>query len=219
MRRLTFHAVVLSLGTVALLTLAAPPASAHEQRTVGGYSFVVGWGDEPTYTGFKNSVQLILSRQGNGVPDLGDTLKVEVSSGGRSATWDIVPNFEPGEFGEVGDYRAWLIPTRPGSYAFHFTGTIKGTAVDETFTCSQTTFDCPREPASVEFPARDPSTAQLSERVDRQTARLERRLAAVNDDAAQGRLFGIIGIGVGASGLIIAAAATSRAGKARRAAE
>jgi hypothetical protein len=215
MRRSTLHAVVLCMSAFALLVIATPAASAHEQRTVAGYSLVVGWGDEPTYTGFKNSVQLILSRQGEGVPDLGDTLKVDVASGGRSVTQDLVPNFEPGEFGEVGDYRAWIVPTRPGTYAFHFTGTIKGTAVDETFTCSEQTFDCPREPTSVEFPARDPSTAQLSDRVDRQSGRLERRLASVNDDADQGRLFGLIGIAVGALGLIVGAAAVRRAGRNR----
>lgn len=219
MRRLMLHVLVLSSAAFALLALGAPPASAHEQRTVGAYGFLVGWGDEPTYTGFKNSVALTLSRQGKGVPDLGDTLKVEVSSSGRSVTLDLVPNFEPGEFGEVGDYRAWVVPTRPGTYAFHFTGTIKGTSVDETFTCSEQTFDCPQEPSSVEFPARDPSSAQLSDRLARQTGRQERRLASVGDDADQGRLLGIIGIGVGALGLIVGAAGVRRAGKAKRAAE
>lgn len=215
MRRLTLHAVVIFVGACTLLVLASPAASAHEQRTVAGYGFLVGWGDEPTYTGFKNSVSLLLTRQGKGVPDLGDTLKVEVASGGRSVTLDLVPNFEPGEFGEVGDYRAWIVPTRPGTYAFHFTGTIKGSALDETFTCSEQTFDCPREPGSIEFPARDPSTAQLSDRIDRQSGRLERRIASVNDDADQGRLFGIIGIAVGALALIVGTAAVRKAGKTR----
>ena len=45
----------------ALIVLSATPAYAHERRTVGAYQFTVGWGDEPAYNGYKNSVQLLLS--------------------------------------------------------------------------------------------------------------------------------------------------------------
>lgn len=46
-----------------------------------------------------------------------------------------------GGSGTPGDYRGWLIPTRPGKYTFHFTGTIKGDPIDERITASPTTFD------------------------------------------------------------------------------
>lgn len=46
----------------------APLASAHEERATGGFRFVVGWGDEPAYTGFKNSVQVTVSEADGGAP-------------------------------------------------------------------------------------------------------------------------------------------------------
>ena len=65
-------------------------------------------------------------------PDLGDTLKVEVSFGDQTQEFPIEPFFDEEEgFGIPGDYRAWLIPTRAGTYSFHFTGTIDGEDVDD----------------------------------------------------------------------------------------
>lgn len=158
-----------------LLLLPTLPASAHEGREVGGFHFVVGWGEEPAYAGFKNSVQLMLSdRSDKPVADLGDTLKVEVIFGSEKKSVPLEPNFELGEFGEPGDYRAWLIPTRAGSYTFHFTGNVKGQNIDEKFTSSDKTFDDLKEPTDVQFPAKDPSNAQLSERLQRDTTRLQK---------------------------------------------
>ncbi len=51
-------------GSVLLVTFVAGPASAHEMRQVGKYQFTVGWGDEPAYSGLRNSVQLILAKGG-----------------------------------------------------------------------------------------------------------------------------------------------------------
>jgi len=80
---------------------------------------VVGWGDEPSYTGFKNSVQLTITEAGGGaaVTDMGDSLKVEVIKGSEEASLPLVANFRMGAFGTPGDYRAWLMPTRPAHSA------------------------------------------------------------------------------------------------------
>jgi hypothetical protein len=157
-----------------LFLLPVSPASAHEGREVGGFHFVVGWGEEPAYAGFKNSVQLTLSdRNDKPVVDLGDTLKVAVIFGTETKSVPIEPNFEVGEFGQPGDYRAWLIPTRAGTYTFHFTGKVKGQNVDEKFTSSDKTFDDLKEPTDVQFPAKDPSNAQLSERLQRDVTRAQ----------------------------------------------
>src|SRR5439155_8141577 len=94
--------------------------------------------------------------------DLGDTLTVDVSSGGKTTSLSFQAAFEPGGDGTPGDYRANLIPTRPGTYAFRVNGTIKGVKVDETFTCSEKTFDCVKDPSEVEFPAQDPDNAALA---------------------------------------------------------
>jgi hypothetical protein len=199
-----------------LLALSAAPASAHEERKVGKYTLAVGFGDEPAYAGTKNSVQMFIhDANDKPVVDLGDTLKVDVSQGTDDTaklSMAMAPDFEVGEFGTPGDYRAFFIPTAAGAYAFHFTGSIKGQQVDQKFTSSPTTFDEVQDPAKVEFPSKDPTTGQLSARVDRETQRLNQALAAsqdqaskANDAAGTARLIAIIGVVVGALGLATAA--------------
>jgi hypothetical protein len=220
MRRAASIAAATLLGTMIAgitLMLGASPALAHETRTVGAYHFAVGFGDEPAYTGQKNSVQLFLhDAHDKPVTDLGDTLKVDVSyaGGGSTLSLSIVPDFEVGEFGIAGDYRAWFFPTRPGNYTFHFTGTVKGQNVDESFTSSPTTFSSVEDPTGVEFPAKDPTTAQISGRLQRELPRIQTALSAERtraDKAASGaRTFGVIGIVVGVLGLATAVVALAR---------
>jgi hypothetical protein len=207
MRRFAFLG---ALGAALLLT--ATPALAHESRPVDNkFQLTVGWGDEPAYAGFKNSVQLILADAAKKpITDLGDTLKVEVSSGSQKMTLPVVANFEIGEFGEPGDYRAWLIPTRPGTYSFHVTGTIHGAAVDQTFTSGETTFDDIKTATEVEFPAKDPTTGDLAQRLDRSTARVATVAKTAKDDAGSAKTVGIIGIVIGTLGLLAGAAGLTR---------
>jgi hypothetical protein len=200
-----------------LVPLLAAPASAHEERTVGKYHFVVGFGDEPTYAGEKNSVILLLSDANDKpVTDLTDTLKVAVSTGtAEPLNLSMEPNFEVGEFGTPGDYRAWFIPTTPGAYSFHFTGTIKGQRVDQTFKSGPTTFDEAKDPAEIQYPVKQPTGGQLATRADRETARINAALTAERDqaksDAASARTLAIIGLVVGALGLAAAIVALARA--------
>jgi hypothetical protein len=199
-----------------LLALGAAPASAHEERKVGNYVFHVGFGDEPAYAGAKNSVQVLLhdAKTDKPVVDLGDTLKVDVTTGNSDTpkmSMNMEPDFEVGEFGTPGDYRAFFIPTAAGAYTFHFTGTIKGQRVDQKFTSGPQTFSVVDDPAEVSFPSKDPTTGQLSTKVDRETQRLNAALAAseqrardANDAAGTARLIAIIGLVVGALGLAAA---------------
>ncbi len=194
-----------------LLALGAAPASAHEARKVGRYNVEVGFGDEPAYSGVKNSVVMFLHDAADKpVVDLSDTLRVDVSLASDEAqklSLTMQPNFEVGEdaSGTPGDYRAWFIPTAPGAYTFHFTGSIKGQPVDQKFTSSPTTFDEVQDPAQVEFPAKDPTTGQLSARLDRETQRLTLAVAAgrqqAKDEAGTARLIAIVAVVVGALGL------------------
>ena len=165
--------VLAAISCVPLSVVAmASPAAAHEQRDIAGLHAEVGWGIEPTYAGFQNSVQLILTDANDQpVTDLGDTLNVAVTSGNQTTELPVVPDFSlgPDVDGDPGDYRAWIVPTRPGTYSFHFTGTIRGQAVDETFTSSETTFDDVADPTAIEVPAKDPTIGQLADKVDRDT--------------------------------------------------
>jgi len=217
MRRRLLAAVVAATLAGLLVPLLAAPASAHEERTVGKYHFVVGFGDEPTYAGEKNSVILLLSDANDKpVTDLTDTLKVAVSTGtAEPLNLSMEPNFEVGEFGTPGDYRAWFIPTTPGAYSFHFTGSIKGQRVDQTFKSGPTTFDEAKDPAEIQYPVKQPTGGQLATRADRETTRINAALAAERDqaksDAASARTLAIIGLVVGTLGLVAAIVALARA--------
>ena len=175
MRKRSMRAMFAAALALTLMLLGAAPALAHEGRKLGDLEMEVGWGTEPAYSGEVNSVQILLVHDGKPVVDLGDTLDVEVTFGDQTQTFSLEPFFEEGEFGTPGDYRAWLIPTTPGQYSFHFTGTIDGEDVDETFTSGPKTFDDVQNPQSVEFPVQQPSTGELAERIDRVETHLERR--------------------------------------------
>ena len=176
-----------SIVTIVVVCL-APAASAHEGRTHGDLEMVVGFGTEPAYAGQPNSVQLILIHDGEPVVDLGDTVDVEVEFGDQTMGLELEPNFAVDELGEPGDYRAWFIPTRPGQYTFHFTGTIDDEEIDETFTSGPRTFGDVNDPAEIQFPEQDPTTE-------------------ASDDAAGARTLSLIGVVVGALGVIVAVAA------------
>lgn len=203
MRKLIHAVAVMTLATL-VLAIGASPASAHEFRKIGRYNFVVGWGDEPAISGFKNSVQMILATASNERPvvDLKDTMKVEVIIGTQTTTYTFEPFFEVGEFGTPGDYRAFFTPTQAGEYAFHLRGTIGNQTVDVRFTCGEQTFDCLEDQTETQFPVKVPSGSELKERIDREVPRLASASASAKDSADQGMLFGIIGMGLGGLALI-----------------
>ena len=211
-RRILAATVAATLAGL-LIPLLASPAAAHEERTVGKYHFLVGFGDEPTYAGERNSVLVELTDANDKpVTDLGNTLKVAVSTGSAEPLeLAMEPNFEVGEFGTPGDYRAWFIPTAPGPYTFHFTGTIKGQRVDETFKSGPDTFDEAKDPAEIQYPVKQPAASQLATRADRENARVNAALTEernqAKDDAASARTLAIIGLIVGALGLLAGGAA------------
>jgi hypothetical protein len=219
MRRRILAAMVASTLAGLLIPLLAGPASAHEEKTVGRYHFVVGFGDEPAYAGEKNSVQLLLADANDKpVTDLTDTLKVDVTTGGaQPLKLAMEPNFEVGEFGTPGDYRAFFIPTAPGSYSFHFTGTIKGQKVDQIFKSGPQTFSDIDDPAQVQYPVKQPTGGQLATRADRETARINAALTTERDqaksDAASARTLAIIGLVVGLLGLVAGVVALARGRK------
>jgi hypothetical protein len=187
----------------ALLVMAFPgTAFAHEERDVGSLTMAVGFGTEPAYAGQPNGVQLILSSRGKPVTDLGDSLEVEVGFGGESKTLSLEPDFEIGEFGTPGDYRAWFVPTQPGTYAFHFTGTVDGQDVDETFTSGKT-FDDVVPISDAEFPATQaPTNEELAQRLDREVPRLQQAIGQVRKSAGETDPLVIVAFVIGGLGLV-----------------
>lgn len=216
--RIGIAVVATAAATLATLPFASS-AGAHEGRSAGDLEMVVGFGTEPAYAGYPNSVQLVLSHNDGGpVTDLrsGD-LGVEVTFGDATKDVDLEPFFEVGEFGEPGDYRAWFVPTRPGAYTFTFSGKVDGQRIDESFTSAPDTFSEVASPAAEEFPVQDPTNGELAERIDREVPRLTGQIAAAKqaaeDDVGTATTVAIVAIVVGALGLILGAVAVASARK------
>lgn len=93
-----------------------------------------------------------------------------------------------------------MIPTRPGEYTFHLIGSIKGHKVDESFTASERTFDLVRESNEIEFPARDPTRAELAARIQRMGPRLER----ANEMLDSVKAVAVVALAIGGLGLVVA---------------
>jgi hypothetical protein len=188
------------------------PALAHERVGVGGHTVVVGWLDEPAFAGFKNAVQFTASHKADGAPVTGARLRVEVIFGDRDGQEKMGPlDLEPA-FGAPGEYQAFLIPTRPGTYTFHITGSLaKGEPIDRFFTSGEQTFDDIHEATAAEFPAKDPTAGQLAEKIDRVDGRLvsvqqaaDSAARSASDAVDSARLMAIVGIALGGLALGVA---------------
>jgi hypothetical protein len=176
--------VVLILTGLALLL--APPASAHVETVSGPVRVGMGWGNEPALSGSENFVDVELAgADGRPVRVPAGALTVEVAFGTSVRTLPLVPGEVPGA------YRAPIVPTRPGTYAFHLTGTVRGRPVDVRATCSERTFDCVEDAAALQFPTREPSAGELAERADREIARAKRDAQDTADDA---RAFALVAL-------------------------
>jgi len=227
MRRLAMHPtlptrllrVAFVLGSALVLAaLAAAPASAH--------AFVVGFGDEPAYAGQPNSLQVIISRDGKPATDLAgqlDKLKAHLYYGGKvdpkaeMVELPLEPHFGDG-WGTPGDYRAFFVPTQPGGYTVHLNGTLGAQKINLAIPSGPETFSDVNDPAKSAFPAvKDPTTAQLAQRLDREATRVNGTIAVAaaaqrdaEDAAGQARMLALGGLLVGAVGLVLGGLALAR---------
>jgi hypothetical protein len=212
MRRRLSAVLATSILTGLLLVVVASPAAAHTTKKVGAYNVVIGWGSEPAYSGLLNSVQVVLTKLSTNKPvvNLGNALSVTVLYGTQQLPLALTPTFDPDTgFGTPGDYRAWFFPTAPGDYTFHLKGKIGAQAVDESFKSGPTTFSTVEDPMNAQFPAKAPSNAQISQRLDTVLPRLTS--AASTASGSGGRTLGIVGIIVGTLGLTVGGIALVRA--------
>jgi hypothetical protein len=183
-RRSTTVATLFALA----LALAGPAlVSAHEERDVAGTAMEVGFIGEPVFVGNKSGVEVFVNRGDTPVEGLEKTLKVSVTAGGQTRDLPLDARFDT-----KGAYESFFIPTAAGQYSFHLTGTIEGTAVDETFTSGPTSFGDVEDTSSGQFPVVLPGAADVAANA---------RKGA--DAAAQLP----IAIGLGAAGLVAGLAA------------
>jgi hypothetical protein len=133
----------------ALLALLAPPAGAHQRHLLqigtGDYLVVVGFLNEPVFTGDKSGMDLLVLVPDPGAPmdsraqgvkpveGLEKTLKVEVKAGPASRTFDLYPAFRA-----PGRYEAIFFPTVATTYTFRLFGTLASVPVEITFSCNPT---------------------------------------------------------------------------------
>ncbi|HVL81971.1 MAG TPA: hypothetical protein VM840_10310 [Actinomycetota bacterium] len=195
---------------VALFAVASPTAAlAHGQRDVDGRRFVLGWLNEPAYVEQPNAVQMIV-RDGSGRPieDLADSLTVEVRFGDRSSG---PLRFEPA-FGSPGEYHAAIVPTQPGRYAFHVTGTIDGQRIDVEMEAGPDTFDEVGTLGEIQFPDPLPGAGEQATRVER----VDARVRALQDELDSSRAQAKVALGAAAVAGVIALAALALALSRRR---
>lgn len=205
----------LALGVVALfaallvVTFTSGVASAHEKRHIGPYTFVVGFLNEPAYAQQENSLDLTICNGkdcnytvqdglrvvSNPVMNADQTLKAEVIMG--NATPLALP-LEP-RYANPGKYTSYFVPSKIGSYTFHFFGTLQGMQINEKFTSSPNTFSDVNEMHV--YPA---VTAQNN------ASSLQTQVESAKQSAATATTIGIAGVILGILGLIAAGIALSR---------
>jgi hypothetical protein len=198
---------------VALLAsvFASGSASAHEVRTVGKYSFVVGWLEEPAYAGLKNGLDLTIcdgacaytTKDGqrvlsNPVLDADKTLKAEVIMG--SAAPLALPL--EGVWSNPGKYASYFEPSKAGDYTFHISGTLNGQNIDEKFTSGKG-FE------GVDTIQNYPAGSQQSQNSAEVTA-LQNQLKDAQNSASNAITIGLVGGALGLIGLVVAVAAIWR---------
>lgn len=185
MKRLQL-ALVLALGLTLLFTQIA---LAHERRTVGKYEFVVGFINEPAYTNLPNAIDLRVTDTETKKPveGLEKTLKAEVTCGGKT-----MPVQLRARFGQPGAYAGDFVPTKAGTYIFHFTGEIEGLRIDEKFESGPGRFNDVQATTALEFPEK--ITAPLD---------MAAQVKAAQDAAASAQTLAYAGIGAGVLGLIV----------------
>lgn len=150
---------------VASLGIFASPAAAHERRTVGPYTFVVGWIVEPAYVGQLNSLDLTVTETATStaMEGLEKTLKAELIAGGGSAVRQLTIATR---FGLPGKYQGQVVPTKVGDYTFHITGTVNLTTIDEKFESGPGRFGGIEEISALQFPNRMASPEDLAAKLD-----------------------------------------------------
>ncbi|MEX0917835.1 MAG: hypothetical protein WDZ93_01640 [Candidatus Paceibacterota bacterium] len=136
------------LSAVMLLVAIPFAASAHETQRfiINGteYQFVVGSLNEPIVVDDKTGVDLRVARytetatgdHGHGdalpaVTGLEETLEVELQAGDATKTLALSPVYN-----SPGAYKAPFFPTVATTYTYRVFGTLEGTPIDLSFTCS-----------------------------------------------------------------------------------
>jgi hypothetical protein len=116
-----------SLFAIMALILNVQSALAHESITVGDYTLVVGWLNEPPIAGQPNAIVVEVSTTSDQQPveDV-SSLTLTLSYGGQEKTLTL----EPVDEHSPSHFMGAVLPTVAGEYAVLFGGTLGDTAVE-----------------------------------------------------------------------------------------
>lgn len=217
-------ALVLALP---LLLFGLEPAFAHNEVEVGNTRLIVGWGIEPPLIGELNTVvvQVTTVSDGEPVTNAFASSNVVITKGGLQK--ELAPL--PAE--EAGWYEAEIIPTQLGQYAVEFSGSINGQQVN-----TQVEIENVEDSERLNFPESGDNPDQglpegfieqmrtvitnLTVQVEDANSAAQNASEAANSAAESGSeirqaadrvyIISLIGIGLGVTGIAIAAVALSR---------
>jgi len=217
-----------------MLLASAPSAWAHTHRvlTINGQQieFVVGWVNEPAYANEINAVDFWAHYINGTCPQgtvstscpvygLDQSLRVTVLLGGQSQTLSFSPNLSndvPPLF--YGEYTAEVEPTVPGTISFIIFGNISGTAVNETFTCGPTTYECVDPASEIQFPQQSASSTDLQTALTNaqsQISTLQSQVTQMQNNIQTAYTVGVLGVAIGVIGVVAGLIAMSRGRKRR----
>jgi len=224
---------VLCFGIILLASMPSTWAHTHRALTIDNQQveFIVGWVNEPPYAGEINAVDFwahyvnATCPQGSEstsspcpVYGLDQSLRVQVTTGGQSQILSFSPNLSddiPPSFN--GEYTAEVDPTVPGSYSFTIFGMVGSTAINQTFSCGPTTFECVDPANEIQFPQ-----SQSSSSSDLQTSLLntQSQISNLQSEVTQMQntlqlTFAVaaVGVVVGIIGMVTAVIAVNRSSK------
>jgi hypothetical protein len=155
-----------------------PPTPRSRSAATPSWS---GFGDEPAYAGQPNSLQVLITRDGKPATDLAgklDGLMAHAYYGRKAdpkfenAMMPLEPRFGD-DWGTPGDYRSFFVPTQAGRYTFELKGKLGDQKINLVVPSGPGDLRRRQRPGQGRLPAaKDPTTAQLAQRLDRETARL-----------------------------------------------
>ena len=198
-------------------------AYAHTEIHVGDVTIEAGWENEPPLVGELNSVLLEFNKESKPLVIDPRSVTVQVKYGGVVKTIDI----EPTE--ELGIYLSPIIPTRLGSYAVSIKGIVGGNNVDAEIPIEDT-----EDKQKLAFPDTSTESTELKnlasqiqssvnqlqvtvDQVSRKINNVENSASeaqgiatGLRTDAEKAYNFGMIGMGLGAAGVIMAIVSLTR---------
>lgn len=202
----------LTLAALAMVLLVSPTAAlAHGDIGSGTTSLVVGWGTEPAYAGFPNTVEV--TAEVDGEPRNDARLRVTVHFGEADSTTASEELLLEKAFGRDGTYHASIIPTEAGTYTFRIVGRVGEDEIDETITSGDDTFDDVQEPTELQFPTKLVPQSDLADQLVGQATAATAATDAAKEakDAASGaRIIALIALAVGALSALFGFAALRR---------